>query len=186
MQVILSRYMVEHALNENIQARNVNERTSPASCHRSLPEGGLKGAADDNLLNGESDASNHTWNYSFTVTIRPNSPALNPAHQMTSGTQKTSRGSEKDFARPAGRHCVAGRRPSCRFSLGGKTRHFDNISRQSWRLEGKWAGLTLYKGTSRRAPVPFKGSFKVAKWSVHCVCHVMKRCFNIYFRPASK
>lgn len=101
MLVILSRYMLEHALNENIQARNVNERTSPAglreaSCHRSLPEGGLKGAADDNLLNGESDASNHTWNYSFTVTIRPNSPALNPAHQMTSGTQKTSRGSEKD------------------------------------------------------------------------------------------
>lgn len=111
MLVILNRYMVEHALNNNILYAKVKIRLvmstnelpvshaglQEASCHPSLPEGGLKGAADDNLLNGESDASNPTWNYSFTVTIRLNSPALNPAHQMTSGTQKTSRGSEKDF-----------------------------------------------------------------------------------------
>lgn len=66
-----------------------------ASWSPSLPEGGLKGAADDNLLNGESDASNHTWNYYFMGKIFLNSPALNPVHQMTWGTQKTSRGSEK-------------------------------------------------------------------------------------------
>lgn len=122
---------------------------------------------------------------SFTHMIRLNSPALNPAHQMTSGTQKTSRGSEKDS--PVLQEDIV---------LPNRGRRVDSVSAEkqniwgtflphTWRLKRKWAGLTLHKGPwARFLSVFFPTQFQNSLFSAEQLswlgddCH-LQICFQV-------